>query len=1125
MALNAGNIYVSIKGDLTPLDRALNAAWKASDKRSKQIEKTFSKMEKRVKSIWRSMTTGIGGLISSLSFGALVTETIKLADKYTLLDARVKLVSKTSKDFEKTQEDLFKIAQNTRIGYDKTLEVYARFARATEELGTSQEDLARLTDVVNKSIKISGASATEADAALIQFSQGLAAGQLRGQELNSVLEQTPAIANAIADGMNRARSDIKKMAAAGELTSEVVVKALLKQGEAIDKEFSEIPLTIADAWTKITNTVGKAINEANKHVNATENLAKMLDSLNSILEKVTDNMERYLDVTLSGLKAIAKIAAAGGAMWVLPLVITRIHKAAALAKLTFFKLKSGAIKLNTALYGTSVSARLANKSLSKMELLGKGLMAFFVGWEIGKWANDNFEEVRLAGLAAVAGLSRGWIEFKFALLNIWEAIKFGAEKSFEGITVSIGNVISGIGEELKGLVFTVPNPFGEDWTVGLESVGTSLEKAGSELKNTSDATEKFSEATARLSKEKEKALDIHQRTIDIIIEQRDWEKKAAETHEESADKFIEKEIEKNEVINELSAEQKGIREDLTEKIHELENTEFDHKMWLLDQEVAKMVEVAGKDKALQDQIALYHKLKQDEITKNFKKNEGIRLKDFINTKEIMTDVNSALVESIIRGEDTKTAVAKVAQEKLTNFSVRSATEGLSKIVEGLAEQIGAWISLGTAQGLTIGDSVKAKLASGAQYLAAAAASVMAGKAVANNFAEGGWLGQHPGGGLLRGGTGYKDDIFLGYTDGGSTINMGMGGEYVMDKKTTQANLPLLEYMRGKGERVFARGGLFGDDESPPTKAPVERPPGWPSDAPWPPIIETGDAGGFFGGRKPKDWKDREGPGISAKGSVNEGAVWDVVEDINNSGFSTFVTSLIGSGFNWYKAVADSIFYYGGTGVGSIAGKEVGKNLLADGGQIEVKQYSSGGILGDIIGTILDVFGWDFGDIWDYIRSFDFVGDFVKIVDKAIFPFFRDVSTPDKSPGFGSILEGLSSSFDGLLDMVIDALGDLIGDVLDPFDIFHSGTSFVPATGPAIVERGERILSADDNKEVMAILRSGGNGGRITIESKPSIKVMVGNKELKNFILDITDDYDVKKSRRSVTGRTRYGTTS
>jgi tape measure domain-containing protein len=1069
------------------------------------------------------MTTGIGGLISSLSFGALITETIKLADKYTLLDGRVKLVSKTSKEFEKAQENLFKIAQNTRIGYAKTLEVYARFARATEELGTSQDDLARLTDIVNKSIKISGATATEADAALIQFSQGIAAGALRGQELNSVMEQTPAIANAIADGMGIARTEIRKMAAEGKLTAEVVVKALLKQGKAIDEEFSKMPLTIADAWTKITNTVGKAINETNKHVNATENLAKMLDSLNSILEKVTDNMERYLDVTLSGLKAIAKIAAAGGAMWVLPLVITRIHKAAVLANFIFFKWQAGALKLNTALYGTSVSARLANKSLSKMHLLGQGLMAFFVGWELGKWANENFEEVRMAGLAAVAGLTEQWIKFKFGLQQLWIDLKFGYLEMVGSIDVATGEVIQGIADKFAGLSFTVKNPFGDDFVIGLDAASDKLSEVANRLKESGDVTGEHQEAVATLNEEYTKAIGIHKRTVDIIIEQRDWEKKAAETHEESADQFIEKEIEKSEAIKELSDEQKGIREDLTEKIHELENTEFDHKMWLLDQEVAKMVEVAGKDKLIQDQVALYHKLKQEEITKNFKKNESLRLKDFINTKEIMTDVNRSLVEAIIRGENTKVAVAKVAQDKLTDFSVRAATEGLSQIISGIAEQIGAWISLGAAQGLTIGESVKAKLASGAVYIAGAATAVMAAKAVSNNFAEGGWIDSHPHGGILRGGSGYKDDVFLKYTDGGSTINMGMGGEYVMDKKTTQANLPLLEWMRGKEKRVFAQGGgLFGDEGSLPTGAP----PGWPSDAPWPPIIDTGDVGGLFGGgRKPKDWKDREGPGISTKGAVNEEAIWNTAEEINNSGFSTFVTSLFSSGFNWYKAVIDSIIYYGGVGLGTIAGKEVGKNLYSDGGQVEVKEYSDGGILGDIAGTILDVLGWDVGDIWDYLRSFDFIGDFVKLADTLIFPFVRDAATPGVTPGFESILEGLKNSFDDLLDLVVDALQDLLEDTIDPFDIFHSGTSFVPATGPAIVERGERILSAGDNKEVMAILRSGGNGGRITIESKPSIKVMIGNKELKNFILDITDDYDVKKSRRSVTGRTRYGTTS
>lgn len=1088
MGLNVGNLYIAVKGDLNPLDKALQSAWKASDKRAKQIEKSFTRMERKVKRAWKSMAAGIGGVIAGLSVGHLINETLKLADKYTLLEGRIKLVTKSTEEFNRVNDALFDLAQETRIGFDKTLEVYARFARATEQLGTSQEDLVRITDIVNKSIKISGASATEADAALIQFSQGLAAGALRGQELNSVMEQTPAIANAIADGMGIARTEIRKMAADGKLTAEVVTKALLAQGDAIDKEFSQIPLTVADAWTKISNTVGKAINETNKHTGATEKLADALDYLNSVLENVTDNMDRYLDVTISGLAAIAKIAAAGGALWLLPLVITKVHKAAVLLNLTMFKLQTGAIGVNSALFGTSVSAELAAGSLSKMKLAGMGLMAFFIGWELGKWANENFEEVRLAGLAAIAGITEKWIQFKFNLLQLGLDIKFGYLRIMGEIDNAMGEMVQKISDKIKGIGFTVTNPFGDDFVIGLDKAASGLDKVADRLKSTSDFTAEHEEATSNLRKEMGKAVGIHERTVEILIEERDWIKKTGDESDETSEKIIKNGNKVVAAAEDNVNERKKLGEDLEIKISELVNDEFEHKRFVLEKEVEEMVKVAGKDEALQDQIAKYRMLKMDEILEAEKeKNKNIIQRNF-DTAEIVQDTNETVVNAFIRGENVKMSLAKLASDKISGFAIDAATEGLARILSALGVQVGANTALGVIQSSLEGQTWQQKLASGAAYLAGAGAAIYAGKELGKNFEYGGWIDNNPSGGVINTGSGFKDDVFLKYTqnkNGAPIKNMGMGGEYVVNKKATSKYFPIIEAINQ--DRLFADGGPVADPKS-------------------------------------------------------------TAEDFNNAGFDTFWDTVLQTKGNFYAAIGAGIAYNAAGLAGMVAGKKLGKNLFAEGGM--VMNYGLGDLL-DPLGIVLDdedkewiddnldplgtadvlddlsdfiTPDMDFGIIWDWLRSLPIVGDTVKRGDKILTPFMEDALTPGKEVNASTTDRMIEGMYEGLAEELIDQLkggidqiefrnGGFVG-------AYANGTDFVPQTGMALIHQGERVFTDVENQEIISAVKSG--KGEISIENKPEIKVYIGTKEIKDVVVMISDDLEARRNRRGQTGRTRLG---
>lgn len=156
---------------------------------------------------------------------------------------------------------IFDVSQATQSSLNGTATLYARLERGTRTYNTSAEDLTRLTTIINQGFAVSGATAQEAENAIIQLSQGIASGVLRGEEFNSVSEQGSRLMVALADSMGVSIGQLRAMAAQGQLTTDVVVKGLLSQGDAIGKEFANTTVSIAKGLQVAGNNVTKFIGE------------------------------------------------------------------------------------------------------------------------------------------------------------------------------------------------------------------------------------------------------------------------------------------------------------------------------------------------------------------------------------------------------------------------------------------------------------------------------------------------------------------------------------------------------------------------------------------------------------------------------------------------------------------------------------------------------------------------------------------------------------------------------------------------------------------------------------------------------------------------------------------------
>ena len=268
------------------LDDELDDVGRTASTTAGKVDRAADRFDKLKKSVGGARK-GLGGLqaaVGGVAAALGAQQVISYADAWTNATNQLRIVTGSTDELVATQEGLFDIAQETRSSLEGTVELYAKLARTTDELGLSQDQLFQITTTVNQAIQASGAPAASAEAALVQLGQGLAAGALRGEELNSVMEQTPRLARAIADGMGITIAQLREFGAEGALTAETVTQALLSQGGAVRSEFLKTEQTVGAAFTGLGNALTRAIGKINEATGATGLITRALNALSDALD-------------------------------------------------------------------------------------------------------------------------------------------------------------------------------------------------------------------------------------------------------------------------------------------------------------------------------------------------------------------------------------------------------------------------------------------------------------------------------------------------------------------------------------------------------------------------------------------------------------------------------------------------------------------------------------------------------------------------------------------------------------------------------------------------------------------------------------------------------------------------
>lgn len=228
MALNVGTLYYDITADTGKLIG-----------QSREVEKQTGRMV--------SSLTAVAVAAKALAAAYVLLKSAQLADDMRLLFARVQVAAGGIENAAKAMRGLQEISNKTQTSIAANAGVFGRLNSSLLQMGGTQEDTLRLTSLLAQAIKVSGGSAQEASAAMLQFGQALGSGQLAGDEFKSLMETAPFLMKQLAAGIGVPIGALKALAADGKLTADVVVEALGKAAGQIEADFQKLPQTMSGA--------------------------------------------------------------------------------------------------------------------------------------------------------------------------------------------------------------------------------------------------------------------------------------------------------------------------------------------------------------------------------------------------------------------------------------------------------------------------------------------------------------------------------------------------------------------------------------------------------------------------------------------------------------------------------------------------------------------------------------------------------------------------------------------------------------------------------------------------------------------------------------------------------------
>lgn len=454
------------------LSRSMKDASKGLDlavSRLQKMDKQLASAKKRVEELSRSSSTltgtlrGLAGALTGFSFGIMAREFAQFVDSYTELQNKIAVVSGATTDYTKVTKDLLAVSIESRSDLASTLDVYSKLTRANQQFGLAQTQLLDITETVSKAVAMSGASVQGAQGALLQFSQAISGNfQASAQELNSIIEQTPGLAQAVAQGLTSigklgevSISQLKKLAEEKKFSAADVLQGLLNIGDEIDKQFKQATITMAQGWQAATDALRVYIGELDKQLGISKAIADALQGL----AKELGNYDREIKALGAGALAVfsaLSIALVGfiASFAAVPLAIAGALGAVTAALVYFYDDISDFF--NTTLPMAFVNETLFDDFIGMFDGVLESLLD-----KSSDWSSSFMELMKetFAGSTLEAVFNIGLEKFDLLILNLkkgWQGFGLFLNKLFEDVINIIAEAMAKFINFNLGLIEKLP---------------------------------------------------------------------------------------------------------------------------------------------------------------------------------------------------------------------------------------------------------------------------------------------------------------------------------------------------------------------------------------------------------------------------------------------------------------------------------------------------------------------------------------------------------------------------------------------------------------------------------------------------------------------------------------------
>lgn len=276
MAEKVGELYYDVSLDTAKMIRGQRDAEAALKKTTGALDSFNAKL------------SAVASAISIYAIAMAQIKAVQMADDIRLLSARVEVAAGSFESGSVAMGRLVAISRSTQTAVEANVQVFTRLNSSVLAMGGTQNDTLRITDLLAKAIKVSGASAVEAKSAMLQFGQALGSGKLAGDELRSLMENAPYLMKQLAAGLGVPIGALKEMGEKGKLTADVVTNALGKAAAQIESDFAKFPQTLGGAFDVVVDAAARANEKLDEVTGKSIVLTGAAKGLGEVLDKLAD---------------------------------------------------------------------------------------------------------------------------------------------------------------------------------------------------------------------------------------------------------------------------------------------------------------------------------------------------------------------------------------------------------------------------------------------------------------------------------------------------------------------------------------------------------------------------------------------------------------------------------------------------------------------------------------------------------------------------------------------------------------------------------------------------------------------------------------------------------------------